>query len=97
MDRSADVLIVGAGVAGASCAEALREQGFDGSVLLVGREPSAPYERPPCSKDLLRGESSAEDALLHPEDWYAEHYVELLTRTSVMKLDTCARSSALST
>jgi 3-phenylpropionate/trans-cinnamate dioxygenase ferredoxin reductase subunit len=96
-DRSADVLIVGAGVAGVSCAEALRERGFDGSVLLAGREPQAPYERPPCSKDLLRGESTPDDALLHPAEWYAEHDVELLTRTSVMKLDTDARTATLST
>jgi 3-phenylpropionate/trans-cinnamate dioxygenase ferredoxin reductase subunit len=96
-ERSADVLIVGAGLAGVSCAEKLRELGFDGSVLLVGREPSAPYERPPCSKDLLRGETSAEDGLLHAAEWYAEHDVELLTRTSVMKLDTEARTASLST
>ena len=52
-DRSADVLIVGRRRRPApSCAEALRELGFDGSVVLAGREPQAPYERPPCSKDL---------------------------------------------
>ena len=96
-DRQADILIVGGGLAGASCAEALREAGFDGSVLLVGREPSAPYERPPCSKDLLRGESTAEEALLHPHHWYAENDVELLTRTSVMKLDADAKTATLST
>jgi len=96
-ERQADILIVGGGLAGASCAEALREAGFDGSVLLVGREPSAPYERPPCSKDLLRGESTAEEALLHPHDWYAENDVELLTRTSVMKLDADAKIATLST
>lgn len=95
--RSADILIVGGGVAGVSCAEALRELGFDGSVVLAGREPSAPYERPPCSKDLLRGESTPEDALLHPADWYAANDIELLVRTSVMKLDPAARSAALST
>ena len=86
-ERSADVLIVGAGLAGVSCAEALRELGFDGSVLLLGREPSAPYERPPCSKDLLRGESSAEDGLLHAAEWYAEHDIELLTGTHVESID----------
>ena len=96
-DRSADVLIVGGGVAGASCAEALRELGFDGSVVLAGREPQAPYERPPCSKDLLRGESTPEDAQLHPADWYADNDIELLVRTSVMKLDVEARTAALST
>ncbi|MEO8688477.1 MAG: FAD-dependent oxidoreductase [Solirubrobacteraceae bacterium] len=95
--RSADVLIAGGGVAGASCAEALRELGFDGSVLLVGREPQAPYQRPPLSKDLLRGESEPEDVLLHPEAWYADNDIELLVRTSVMKLDPGARTATLST
>ena len=96
-DRSVDILIIGAGLAGASCAEALRELGFDGSVLLAGREPLPPYERPPCSKELLRGESTQDEALLHPAEWYGEHDVELLTRTSVMKLDTEARTATLST
>jgi 3-phenylpropionate/trans-cinnamate dioxygenase ferredoxin reductase component len=95
--RSADVLIVGGGVAGASCAEALRELGFDGSIVLAGREPQAPYERPPCSKDLLRGESTPEDALLHPAEWYAQNEIELLVRTSVMKLDLDGRAASLST
>ncbi len=94
-ERDVDILIVGGGLAGASCAEALREGGFDGSVLLVGREPHPPYERPPCSKDLLRGESEPEDAHLHPDDWYAEHDIELQTRTSVMKLDPGAKTAEL--
>jgi 3-phenylpropionate/trans-cinnamate dioxygenase ferredoxin reductase component len=96
-DREVDVLIVGGGLAGASCAEGLREEGFGGSVLLVGREPQAPYQRPPCSKDLLRGESEPDDALLHPAGWYAENDVELLTRTSVMKLDPAEKTATLST
>jgi 3-phenylpropionate/trans-cinnamate dioxygenase ferredoxin reductase subunit len=94
-EREVDILIVGGGLAGASCAEALREDGFDGSVLLVGREPHPPYERPPCSKDLLRGESEPDDAHLHPEDWYAEHDIDLLTRTSVLKLDPAAKTAEL--
>jgi 3-phenylpropionate/trans-cinnamate dioxygenase ferredoxin reductase component len=92
-DRNVDILIVGGGLAGASCAEGLREGGFDGSVLLVGREPHPPYQRPPCSKDLLRGESEADDAHLHPDGWYEEHDIELLTRTSVMKLDPGAKTA----
>ena len=95
--RRADVLIVGGGVAGASCAEGLRELGFDGSILLAGREPLPPYERPPCSKGLLTGDSAPEDLALHPAAWYEEHDVELLVRTSVMKLDLDARAAALST
>jgi 3-phenylpropionate/trans-cinnamate dioxygenase ferredoxin reductase component len=61
----------------------------------VGREPHPPYERPPCSKDLLRGESEPDDAHLHPEEWYAEHDIDLLTRTSVLKLDPAAKTAEL--
>ncbi|HEX8119904.1 MAG TPA: FAD-dependent oxidoreductase [Solirubrobacteraceae bacterium] len=89
-DRSVDVLIVGAGPAGASCASELRARGFLGSVLLVGRELDPPYERPPISKELLRG--GGEPTFLPvPSD------VELLTRTSVMKLDAEGRTALLST
>ena len=70
---SADILIVGGGLAGASCAEALRERGLRRLGAARGaRAARRPYERPPCSKDLLRGESAPEDALLHPHDWYGE-------------------------
>ena len=85
-----DVLIVGAGAAGASCAAELRAQGYDGSVLLLGRELDAPYERPPISKDLLRGEGGPVHFDLPPD-------VELRTRTSAMKLDPAGRTAALST
>ena len=96
-DRDVDVLIVGAGAAGSACAEALvRDRGFSGSVLLVGREQDPPYERPPASKDYLRGETTREDAYLHPAEWYGENGVELLVRTSVMKLDTEAKVAKLS-
>ena len=96
-DRDVDVLIVGAGAAGSACAEALvRDRSFDGSVLLVGREQDPPYERPPASKDYLRGETDRAGTYLHPADWYASKGVELLLRTSVMKLDTEARVAKLS-
>jgi 3-phenylpropionate/trans-cinnamate dioxygenase ferredoxin reductase subunit len=86
-----DVLIVGAGAAGAACAETLRAEGFTGSVLLAGREPDPPYERPPASKEYLLGRAGREDALLQPEAYWSEHDVDLQTRTSVMKLDTDGR------
>ena len=60
-DRTTFV-IVGAGLAGAKAAETLREEGFDGRVVLVGDEPERPYERPPLSKDYLRGESPSATA-----------------------------------
>lgn len=97
MSRSADVLIVGGGVAGAACATELREHGFDGSILLVGREPDPPYNRPPISKGYLLGEEERDATLVHPAAWYEEARVELLTRTSVMKLDAAARTATLST
>jgi 3-phenylpropionate/trans-cinnamate dioxygenase ferredoxin reductase subunit len=90
-DRGVDVLIVGAGGAGSGCAEGLREGGFDGSVLLVGRDVDPPYERPFCSKEYLRGDMSREETYLGvPDD------VELLMRTSVTGLDTSARTAKLS-
>jgi 3-phenylpropionate/trans-cinnamate dioxygenase ferredoxin reductase component len=95
--RQVDYLLVGGGLAAANCARWLREEGADGSVLLVGREPDPPYNRPPLSKGYLRGKESKEDALFRPDDWWREQDVELLTRTSVMKLDPGERVATLST
>ena len=96
-DRTVDILLVGGGIASATAAHTLREQGFDGSILLVGREPHPPYHRPPASKEYLRGEHGPEDAHVHPADWWEPNGVELLTRTSVLDLDTEARTAKLST
>ena len=86
-----DVLLVGGGVASAACAGELRARGFEGSVVLAGRELDPPYERPPCSKDYLRGAvERAAIALELPGD------VEVRTRTSVLKLDPAARTARLS-
>src|SRR4051812_4015305 len=95
-DRTVDILLVGGGIASATDAAALREEGFDGSILLVGREPHPPYHRPPASKEYLRGEHGVDDALIHAGSWWDEHAVELLTRTSVLELDVEARSAKLS-
>jgi 3-phenylpropionate/trans-cinnamate dioxygenase ferredoxin reductase subunit len=89
-------VIAGAGLAGAKAAEALREEGFEGRIVLVGDEPEAPYERPPLSKDYLRGESPRESARVHEDGFYADHDVELLTSTTVTELDAAARSVTLS-
>ena len=79
-DREVDFLLIGGGMASAHCAAELRKRGADGSVLLVGREPEPPYERPPLSKEYLRGEASREDAHVNPASWYEENEVELLHR-----------------
>lgn len=96
-DRHVAHLLIGGGLASASCARWLREGGAEGDILLVGREPDLPYERPPLSKEYLRGDASREDALYRPLAWYEEQRVEVLQRTSVMKLDTEAREARLST
>ncbi|MDQ3572569.1 MAG: FAD-dependent oxidoreductase [Actinomycetota bacterium] len=85
--RKVDFLLVGGGVGSAYCAAELRRQGAEGGILLVGREPDPPYDRPPLSKEYLRGEAEREDAFVHDRDWYAENDVELLTAKSVMSLD----------
>ncbi len=95
--REVDHLLIGGGLAAATCARTLREEGAEGTILLVGREFDAPYNRPPLSKDYLRGESDRSEALVSPPEWWAENDVELLTRTSVMKLDPAERLATLST
>jgi 3-phenylpropionate/trans-cinnamate dioxygenase ferredoxin reductase component len=96
-DRQVDYLLIGGGMAAAHCAATLRRRGADGSVLLVGREPHVPYERPPLSKDYLRAESGEEDAFVNGPEWYEENGVELLTETSVMSLDAGERTVKLQT
>jgi 3-phenylpropionate/trans-cinnamate dioxygenase ferredoxin reductase component len=83
-------VIVGAGLAGAKAAEALREEGFDGPIMLIGAEPELPYERPPLSKEYLRGEAPAEKARVHPDGFYADHGIELRTATTVDRIDRSA-------
>jgi 3-phenylpropionate/trans-cinnamate dioxygenase ferredoxin reductase subunit len=86
MDKRTFV-IVGASLAGAKAAEELRARGFDGRVVLIGAEPERPYERPPLTKDYLRGESERDKAYVHPEGWYAEQEIELETAVTVREID----------
>jgi 3-phenylpropionate/trans-cinnamate dioxygenase ferredoxin reductase subunit len=95
-DRSVDFLLVGGGLASANCARWLRRSGADGSILLVGREPDLPYERPPLSKEYLRGEQDRSGALAQPPEFYADNDIEVLTRSSAMKLDLGRRLVSLS-
>ena len=85
--RAVDFLLIGGGMGSAYCASELRRRGAEGSVLLVGREQDPPYERPPLSKEYLRGDAKREDAIVNPREWYEENEIELLTGKSVMSLD----------
>jgi len=96
-DLDVDVLLIGGGIASATAAATLREEGFEGSVLLVGREPTLPYHRPPASKEYLRGDADADETLVHPASWFDEHSIDARTRTSVLGLDPAERLATLST
>jgi 3-phenylpropionate/trans-cinnamate dioxygenase ferredoxin reductase subunit len=87
MARQATFVIVGASLAGAKAAETLRVEGFDGRVVLIGEEPVRPYERPPLSKEYLRGEKGFDDAAVHAEDYYRTNDIELRTSQSVTRID----------
>ena len=89
-----EYLLIG-GFASGYCAAELRKLGADGSILLVGRESEPPYERPPLSKEYLRGEAKREDAYVNPVSWYEENGVELRTETNVMSLDAEAKTAKL--
>jgi 3-phenylpropionate/trans-cinnamate dioxygenase ferredoxin reductase component len=94
-DREVDFLLIGGGMASAHCAAELRRRGAEGSILLVGREPEPPYERPPVSKEYLRGEAERADAYVNPPSWYEENAVELLSGRNVMSLDPAARTAKI--
>jgi 3-phenylpropionate/trans-cinnamate dioxygenase ferredoxin reductase subunit len=89
-----EYLLIG-GFASGYCAAELRKQGADGDILLAGREPEPPYERPPLSKEYLRGEQKREDAYVNPVSWYEENGVELRNGTNVMSLDAEAKVAKL--
>jgi 3-phenylpropionate/trans-cinnamate dioxygenase ferredoxin reductase subunit len=85
------VVIVGAGLAGARCAEALRADGYEGRVLLVGAEHAPPYERPALSKEYLTGTKTAESLLLRRAEFWREQEIELVTGVTVTRVDARSR------
>ncbi|MEM7429806.1 MAG: FAD-dependent oxidoreductase [Pseudomonadota bacterium] len=90
------VVIVGAGQAGGRTARALREQGFEGAITLVGDEPLLPYERPPLSKAVLKGEASIDDVMLADEEAYNTHNITFISDCAAEALDPAAHSLELS-
>jgi 3-phenylpropionate/trans-cinnamate dioxygenase ferredoxin reductase subunit len=88
-------VIVGASLAGAKAAETLRAEGFDERVVLIGAEDERPYERPPLSKDYLRGEVDRETVYVHPEGFYADRDIELRLGRTAVSLNTAAGELAL--
>ena len=88
-------VVVGASLAGATAAATLRSEGFDGRIALIGAEPLAPYERPPLSKEYLRGEQPLEDAFVRPPEWYAEQEIDARFGTRAVQIDVREREVVL--
>jgi len=95
MQTPGSIVIVGASLAGAKAAQALREDGYEGRLTLVGDEPERPYERPPLSKDYLRGEAEREKVYVHPEGFYDDHEIELRAGERVSAIDPGAGTATL--
>ena len=91
------VLIIGAGQAAAQTAASLRQGGFDGSITIVGDEPSLPYQRPPLSKAYLKGDLEQERLYFKNSEWYAAENVEVLTETKVISVDVKANTTKTNT
>ncbi len=89
-------VIVGGGLAGAKAAEALRDQGFDGDIVLVTEEQDRPYERPPLSKDYLQGKAERDSAFVHGPNWYDENNVDLRLGVAATAIDRAAHQVRLS-
>ncbi|HEY6567394.1 MAG TPA: FAD-dependent oxidoreductase [Actinomycetota bacterium] len=88
-------VIVGASLAGATAAAALREEGFDGAIVMIGAEAEPPYERPPLSKEYLRGEQALDSALVRPTDWYGDNQIDARLGTRAVQLDARQRAVVL--
>src|SRR5437870_12877091 len=93
-DGGKPMVIVGGGLAGGNAAATLRDEGFQGRVVLIGREPGIPFGRPPLSKTYLRSEEDLDGWYVRPADWYAGHDVEF-RRESVVAVDPAAHTVTL--
>jgi 3-phenylpropionate/trans-cinnamate dioxygenase ferredoxin reductase component len=89
-------VIIGAGLCGGAAAQTLREEGFDGRVILMGDELHLPYERPPLSKEYLRGEHDRDRLFVHPEKWYSEQGIESRLGVRATAMDLTGQTVALS-
>jgi 3-phenylpropionate/trans-cinnamate dioxygenase ferredoxin reductase subunit len=97
MNSEPTFIIVGGGLTGAITAQTLREEGFDGKVILFGQELNLPYERPPLSKDYLQNKADRDSIFVQPKPWYAEQAVELSLGNAVTSLDPASRTVTTAT
>src|SRR5215217_4657938 len=90
MSTPQSFVIVGAGLAGAKAAEALRANGFGGQVILIGDEAERPYDRPPLSKGFLLGSTERKKIYIHPAQWHLEHDIDLRLGTQITEINRAA-------
>lgn len=95
-NRHGDVVIVGAGHGGAQCAIALRQNGFAGSIIMVGREPEPPYERPPLSKEYFSRDKSFDRLYIRPSKFWDEKNIDLIVATEVLAVNAAEKLLTLS-
>src|SRR2546421_9270902 len=96
-DVGKPMVIVGGGLAGGNAAATLRDEGFKGRVVLIGREPGVPFGRPPLSKTYLRSEEDLDAWYVRPAGWYAGHDVEIRSGATVTGVDPAAHAVTLDT
>jgi 3-phenylpropionate/trans-cinnamate dioxygenase ferredoxin reductase component len=94
-DGGKPIVIIGCGIAGGNAAATLRDEGFQGRVVLIGPEPGVPFGRPPLSKTYLRSEEDLDGWYVRPADWYEEHDVERLVESRVVAVDPAAHNVVL--
>ncbi len=87
MSSNETIIIVGGGLAGATAAETLRDEGFEGDIRILGAEPHLPYLRPPLSKEYFTGKAERDSIFVHPAEWYAEHDIDVVSGAQVASID----------
>ena len=95
MSSDGNYVIAGGGLGGAKAAQAMREAGFEGPLVLIGAETELPYERPPLSKDYLQGKAERDSIFVHPRDWYSDNNVDLRLGSAVTSIDRAAHQVTL--
>ena len=93
--RRAKYLLIGGGLASSQCAKQLREHDPGGAITLAGEEPHVPYDRPPLSKEFLRGEKSREAVFFDPEQYFHDQGIELILGVAVERLDPAGKTATL--
>lgn len=95
MTETSGIVVLGGGLAAAKAVETLRDEGFDGTITLIGDEDERPYERPALSKDYLQGKSTSDELFVHDEDWYREHDVDTRFGEAAVSIDRERRTVTL--